>query len=219
MGLFSKKEACPVCGGEVKGLFLTKIGDKQILCKKCSEPISMNKDLLQTATPEFIREHLAYRQKNAEKYAALQWTTKFNSIPGLQVGIDEAGKAIYLVHDDLHVDRENPVVFSFGQLTGYELLRRKKTVDDLQTTGPIVLETGLTAIAETARLLSNEVSEDYDYFQLKLTANDPYWSEMNLKIDFKIKELYGFSGFSDEMVELCRMLKSIINRELGHSTL
>lgn len=218
MGLFSKKEACPVCGGEVKGLFLTKIGDKQILCKNCSEPISMDKELLKTATPEFIREHLDYRRKNAEKYASLQWTTKFTSIPGLQVGIDEAGKAIYLIHDDLHDDKENPVVLSFNQLTGYELLRRKKTVDDLETAGRTVLETGLTAIAEAARLVNNESSENYDYFQLKLTANDPYWSEINLRIDFRLDRLYGFNGFSDELVELCRMLKSIINRELGHST-
>lgn len=214
MGLFSKKEACPVCGGEVKGLFLTKIGDKQILCKNCSEPISMDKELLKTATPEFIREHLDYRRKNAEKYAALQWTTKFTSIPGLQVGIDEVGKAIYLIHDDLHDDKENPVVLSFNQLTGYELLRRKKTVDDLETAGRTVLETGLTAIAEAARLVNNESSENYDYFQLKLTANDPYWSEINLRIDFRLDRLYGFNGFSDELVELCRMLKSIINREL-----
>lgn len=210
MGLFSKKEACPVCGGEVKGLFLTKIGDKQILCKNCSEPISMDKKLLKTATPEFIREHLDYRRKNAEKYAALQWTTKFTSIPGLQVGIDEIGKAIYLIHDDLHDDKENPVVFSFDQLTGYELLRRKKTVDDLETAGPTVLETGLTAVAEVARRVSNESSENYDYFQLKLTTNDPYWREINLRIDFRVDRLYGFYGFSDEMVELCRMLKSII---------
>lgn len=210
MGLFSKKEACPVCGGEVKGLFLTKIGDKQILCKNCSEPISMDKELLKTATPEFIREHLDYRRKNAEKYAALQWTTKFTSIPGLQVGIDEIGKAIYLIHDDLHDDKENPVVFSFDQLTGYELLRRKKTVDDLETAGPTVLETGLTAVAEVARRVSNESSENYDYFQLKLTTNDPYWREINLRIDFRVDRLYGFYGFSDEMVELCRMLKSII---------
>ena len=210
MGLFSKKEACPVCGGEVKGLFLTKIGDKQILCKNCSEPISMDKKLLKTATPEFIREHLDYRRKNAEKYAALQWTTKFTSIPGLQVGIDEIGKAIYLIHDDLHDDKENPVVFSFDQLTGYELLRRKKTVDDLETAGPTVLETGLTAVAEVARRVSNESSENYDYFQLKLTTNDPYWREINLRIDLRVDRLYGFYGFSDEMVELCRMLKSII---------
>ncbi|MDE7415937.1 MAG: hypothetical protein K2N44_06450 [Lachnospiraceae bacterium] len=133
MGLFSKKEACPVCGGEVKGLFLTKIGNKQILCKKCSEPISMKKDLLETTTPQFIKEHLDYRRKNAEKYAALHWNTKFTNIPELKVGIDEVGQAIYLIHDDLH-DRENPVVFSFNQFTGYELLRGKKTVDDLETT-------------------------------------------------------------------------------------
>lgn len=219
MGLFSKKEACPVCGGEVKGLFLTKIGDKQILCKKCSAPISMNKDLLKTATPEFIKEHLNYRRKNAEKYAALHWDTKFTLIPGLEAGIAEARKAIYLIHDDLHVDRENPVVLSFDQLTDYKLLRRKTTVDDLETTGRIVLETGLTAIAEAARTISNESSDNYDYFQLRLTTTEPYWSEINLKIDFKLDRLYGFDGFADEMVEFCRILKSIINRERGHNTL
>lgn len=211
MGLFSKKEACPVCGGEVKGLFLTKIGDKQVLCKNCSGSISMKKDLLKTATPEFIREHLDYRRKNAEKYAALQWTTKFTSIPGLQAGIDEIGKAIYLIHDDLHDDKENPVVFSFDQLTGYELLRGKKTVDDLAVDGPTILETGPTAIAEAVRMVSNESSENYDYFRLKLTANDPYWSEISLRIDFRLDRLYGFYGFSDEMVEFCRRLKSIIS--------
>ena len=215
MGLFSKKEACPVCGGEVKGLFLTKIADKQILCKKCSEPISMNKDLLKTATPDFIREHLEYRKRNAERYASLQWPIKFTSIPELQVGIDEEEQAIYLVHDDLHDDNENPVIFSFDQLTGYELQRQNKTVDDLETTGATALETGLTAIAGIARSINNEESENYDYFRLKLTANDPYWSEINLKINFKLNELYGFGGFSNELVELCRMLKSIIRKELN----
>ena len=29
MGLFGKKEACPVCGSEVKGLLHKKIGGKQ----------------------------------------------------------------------------------------------------------------------------------------------------------------------------------------------
>lgn len=213
MGLFSKKEACPVCGGEVKGLFLTKIGDKKILCKKCSEQISMHEDLLKNATPEFIREHLEYRKKNAEKYASLQWDTRFSGIPDLKVGIDTAGKAVYLIHDDLHDDEENPVVFSFEQITGYTLFRRKTTVDDSETTGPVSLETGLTEIAGVARLLSNEESDDYDYFQLKLTTSDPYWSEMKLRIDFKLNELYSFGGFSGELVELCRMLKMIVNGE------
>lgn len=216
MGLFTKKEACPVCSGEVKGLFLTKIGDKKILCKNCSEPISMNKDLLKTATPEFIREHLDYRRKNAEKYAALQWTTKFTLIPELKVGIDEAGRAIYLIHDDLHVNKENPVVLSFDQLTGYELLRQKKTVDDLENTGPTELESFWSAVAGVTATLNKEVSDDYDYFRLKLTTTEPYWSEINLKINFQLKDLYGYGNFSNELVELCRMLKDIIRRERNH---
>lgn len=221
MGLFTKKEPCPVCGGEVKGLFLTKIGDKKILCKKCSEPISMNKELLETATPEFIREHLDYRRKNAEKYATLQWTTKFTMIPGLKVGIDEAGKAIYLVHYDLHDDQDNPVIFSFSQLTGYELLRRKTTVDDLETTGAISLETGLTAVTGILKQMNKDESDDkeYDYFRLKLAATDPYWSRVDIKIDFTADQLYGFGGFSNELVELCRMLKDIIRNERDHNAL
>lgn len=221
MGLFTKKEPCPVCGGEVKGLFLTKIGDKKILCKKCSEPISMNKEPLETATPEFIREHLDYRRKNAEKYATLQWTTKFTMIPGLKVGIDEAGKAIYLVHYDLHDDQGNPVIFSFSQLTGYELLRRKTTVDDLETTGAISLETGLTAVTGILKQMNKDESDDkeYDYFRLKLATTDPYWSRVDIKIDFTADQLYGFGGFSNELVELCRMLKDIIRNERDHNAL
>lgn len=213
MGLFTKKEACPVCGGVVKGLFLIKIADKQILCKKCSEPISMSRNLLETATPEFIREHLEYRRKNAEKYAALQWTMKFTLIPGLKVGIDETERAIYLVHDDLHDDMDNPVVFFFEQLTGYALLRRKTVVDDMETTGPISLETGWTAIAGLARTVNNDDSTSYDYFRLKLTTTDPYWKEIDLRIDFRNDELYEMNGFSNELVEVCRLLKSNIRKE------
>ena len=44
MGLFSKKEACPVCDSEVKGLFNKKIGGKKVLCKDCSAQISMTKE-------------------------------------------------------------------------------------------------------------------------------------------------------------------------------
>ena len=174
MGLFSKKEACPVCGGEVKGLFLVKIGGKKILCKDCSQQISMQESLLETAAPEFIREHLVYRRQNAEKYAAHNWTEKYTGIPGLQVGIDGPGEAIYFIHDGLH-DEENPVVFSFSQLTGYELFRRKKKLDGMENTGEIRLETGLSALGELARLASKDNAGNGDSFHLKLTTTDTYW--------------------------------------------
>ena len=212
MGLFSKKEACPVCGGEVKGLFLVKFGDKKTLCKTCSRQVSMNKSLLETATPEFIREHLDYRRKNAEKYATHNWTVKITSIPGLQFGLDEAGEAIYLIHDVLH-DEENPVVFSFDQLTGYELFRRKTKLDGMEDTGSIPLETGVSAMAAIAHLVSNDKSTNVDCFHLKLTTTDPYWEEIDLKIDFTESQLAGFGGFAKDMQKVCQIIKTIVRKE------
>lgn len=213
MGLFSKKEACPVCGGEARGLFLVKIGDKKTLCKTCSKQVSMQKSLLETATPDFIQEHLAYRRENAEKYATHRWTVKITSIPGLQFGLDEAGQAIYLIHDDLHVDEENPVVFSFDQLTGYELLRGKKKLDGMEDTGMVVLETTLSALGGIARLVNSDSSAHYDTFHLKLTTTDPYWNEIDLKIDFTDSQLHGLGGFAGDMQRVCQIIKGIIRKE------
>ncbi|MDE6516883.1 MAG: DUF4428 domain-containing protein [Acetatifactor sp.] len=212
MGLFSKKDSCPVCGGEVKGLFLLKIGDKKTLCKNCSNQTSMNKGLLETATPEFIREHLDYRKKNAEKYAALRWDVQYTNIPYLKFGADPGAGFFYLAHDDLH-DLENPVVFSFDQLTGYELYRAKKKVDDADTPGETGLETTSSKIAGAANLLSDG---NYDSFKLKLTTSDPYWPEVEIKITFNLDELYGLNfktPFADQLKMMCQMFKHIIRKE------
>ena len=40
MGLFSKKDPCPICGGVVKGLFPTKV-EGQAICKECSKNIDL----------------------------------------------------------------------------------------------------------------------------------------------------------------------------------
>lgn len=217
MGLFSKKDACPICGGEVKGLFLVKISDKRTLCKDCSKQVSMQDSLLETATPEFIQEHLEYRRKNAEKYAAHNWTVKITSIPGLTFGLDEAGKAIYLVHKNLHDTEENPVVFSFDQLTGYELCRgKKKKLDGMEDTGPIPLETVLSALGGVSPLSSKNARETVDSFHLKLTTTDPYWKEIDIKIEFTDTTLYGIAGiggFAGDMTQVCQFIKDIIRKE------
>lgn len=212
MGLFSKKDLCPVCGGEVKGLFLIKIGDKKTLCKSCSNQVSMNKGLLENATPEFIQEHLDYRKKNAEKYAALRWDVQYTNIPYLKFGVDPGAGFFYLAHDDLH-DEENPVVFSFDQLTGYELYRAKKKVDDADTPGETCLETTSSKIAGAANLLSDG---NYDSFKLKLTTSDPYWPEVEIKINFNLDALYGLNfqtPFADQLKMMCQMFKNIIRKE------
>lgn len=215
MGLFSKKELCPVCSGEVKGLFLTKIGDKKTLCKDCSKKISMNKELLKKATPELIREHLDYRKKNAEKFAALRWDVQYTDVPGLKFGVDPGAGFFYLEHDDLH-DEENPVVFSFDQLTGYELYRASKKLDDADTPGGTPLESTLSAVSGIANLIKDNGQHDYDNFKLKLTTSDPYWPELEIKITFSTDRLYGsfgLTGFDRQLTAICQFFKHIVRKE------
>lgn len=215
MGLFSKKELCPVCGGEVKGLFLTKIGDKKTLCKGCSKQISMNKRLLKTATPEFIKEHLDYRKKNAEKYAALRWDVQYTDVPGLKFGVDAGAGFFYLEHDDLH-DEDNPVVFSFDQLTGYELYRSSRKVDDADTPGDTAIESTLSALSGIADLVKNEDEVKTDFFKLKLTVTDPYWPDLEIKITFFSDNLYGRNGyyaFDGQLIAICQFFKHVIRKE------
>lgn len=211
MGLFSKKEECPVCGGEVKGLFLVKIADKKTLCKQCSEQFSMNEELQKMATPEFARAHLSYRKQNAQKYAAAFWDREY-TVPGLRAGVDLTSRLIYLVHDDMN-DKENPVIFSFDQLTRYELYRLKKKVDSADMEGETKLETGLTAVAAVTEFVKMGDSNATDYFVLKLTTTEPYWENIELKMRFTRSQLHGPFGFYREMQDFCQMIKQIVRRE------
>lgn len=211
MGLFGKKEPCPVCGEEVKGLFLIKIADKQTLCKDCSSQVSMSEELLKNATPDFIREHLEYRRKNAEKYNALHWDVEYKAVTGLKVGVALEKRCFYIVHEKLH-DEDNPLVFSFDQLTGYELYRLNKKVDDADTPGETALDTGMTVLADISRLVKKD-SANTDYFKLRLTTTDSYWPEIFVKISFTTTQMKGLFGFAPQMEAIGQLFKHIVRKE------
>lgn len=203
MGGFWGKKPCPVCGGEVKGSFLVKIAGGRTLCGNCSSRICMSEELLKIAVPEFIEEHLVYRQKNAERSRSLHWDREYNGIPGLWVGVDLKKRAFCMVHEKLH-DADNPAAFSFEQIIGYELYRGNKIVDDARTPGETALERGAANPGE---------GEGSDYFRIKLITTESYWREMELKIDFYTDELYGYGGFGKELKEVCRLFKKFARRE------
>lgn len=210
MGLFGKKDACPVCGGEVKGLFNKKISGKQTLCKECSSKVSMTKELQKAATPEYIQEHLAYREKNLMKYQALRWDVNY-SARELSVGVDPMAGFLYICTPDMD-DRDNPVVFSFDQLTHYELYRLNKKVDDSETPGETVLETGLSFLSGVSKLIDSS-NDSRDYFKIVLTTTDPYWPEIEEKINFDTNRLYGFGGFAEDLKAICQIFKQVIRKE------
>lgn len=211
MGLFHKKEACPVCGGEVKGLFHKKIGGKKALCKDCSAQVSMAKELLKDATPEFIKEHLEYRRENALKYNALHWEAEYDA-RGTKMGVDPGVGFLYLIDADMD-DSDNPVVFSFDQITRYELYRLNQKVDDSDTPGATALESTLSALSGIAKILDKDKNSN-DYFRLMLTTTEPYWPELKLEIYFDSPDdIYGFGGFGDDLERMCQVLKSAARRE------
>ena len=211
MGLFGKKEACPVCGGQVKGLFNKKIGNKKTLCKDCSEQISMTKELLKNATPEFVMEHLEYRRENAVKFNTLSWDLKCFARE-LTVGVDTTERFLYISEPELD-DLDNPVVFSFDQITHYELYRLKKKLDDSDTPGETPLSSGLDAAFSLARLATNKESDVREYFRLVLTTTDPYWPVIDIKIHFESDDLYGWGGFADQLKEICQVFKQVVRKE------
>ena len=211
MGLFHKKEACPVCGGEVKGLFHKKIGGKKALCKDCSAQVSMAKELLKDATPEFIKEHLEYRRENALKYNALHWEAEYDA-RGTKMGVDPGVGFLYLIDADMD-DSDNPVVFSFDQITRYELYRLNQKVDDSDTPGATALESTLSALSGIAKILDKDKNSN-DYFRLMLTTTEPYWPELKIEIYFNSPDvIFGFGGFGGDLERMCQVLKSAARRE------
>ena len=211
MGLFHKKEACPVCGGEVKGLFHKKIGGKKALCKDCSAQVSMAKELLKDATPEFIKEHLEYRRENALKYNALHWEAEYDA-RGTKMGVDPGVGFLYLIDADMD-DSDNPVVFSFDQITRYELYRLNQKVDDSDTPGATALESTLSALSGIAKILDKDKNSN-DYFRLMLTTTEPYWPELKIEIYFNSPDdIYGFGGLGGDLERMCQVLKSAARRE------
>ena len=211
MGLFHKKEACPVCGGEVKGLFHKKIGGKKALCKDCSAQVSMAKELLKDATPEFIKEHLEYRRENALKYNALHWEAEYDA-RGTKMGVDPGVGFLYLIDADMD-DSDNPVVFSCDQITRYELYRLNQKVDDSDTPGATALESTLSALSGIAKILDKDKNSN-DYFRLMLTTTEPYWPELKIEIYFNSPDdIYGFGGFGGDLERMCQVLKSAARRE------
>lgn len=211
MGLFGKKEACPVCGGEVKGLFNKKIADKQKLCKDCSEQVSMSKELLKNATAEYMKEHLEYRRKNALKYNALRWDAEYDA-RGMKMGVDPGAGFLYLIDADMD-DTDNPVVFSFDQITHYELYRLNKKVDDSDTPGKVVLESTLSALSGVAKILDKD-KRSMDYFRLVLTTTEPYWPKIEIRISFDSPDdIYGFGGFGEDLKKMCQIFKHIVRKE------
>lgn len=75
MGLFSKRDACPICGGKVKGLFPWKIEGQQI-CADCHGSVDLPQNVENNMTLDDFRGYMAFREENAQLRNQFQTTQK-----------------------------------------------------------------------------------------------------------------------------------------------
>lgn len=116
MGLFGKKELCPVCGKKIKGDVLIKIKDNVPLCRECSAAINMETMMIPYQTPESIRAHLDYRDRNQDKFDS------FDSDLDLKAGsavfcVDNTQKIWYCTTNKRD---KNPPVFTYDEIADYQ---------------------------------------------------------------------------------------------------
>ena len=131
---------------------------------------------------------------------------------GTRMGVVPSAGFLYLADADMG-DLDNPVVFSFGQITRYELYRLTKKVDDSDTPGATALESTLSALSGIAKILDKDKNSN-DYFRLVLTTTEPYWPELKLEIYFNSPDdIYGIGGFGGDLERMCQVLKSVARKE------
>ena len=207
MKLFGKKEKtpCPVCGGEVTGLFKTKIDGGQELCQTCAHKISMPKEMVKKASADFIKEHFACREEQAVLFSSMNITHKFTFNGFLNVYADDGKQLLAIGYSDMNC-QQNPIVLRYDQLTGYELYLEKKRLDDDKTPGPTNTKTFLSVAGNLLVSSGSDAS-----FTLKLKTGDPYWPEMEIgcTVPYQLK----FNGYQDNMNGIGQLMKCIVRKE------
>ena len=122
MGFFTNnKKTCPVCGEGTPRLLATHIEDKMPICSACSQKISMPSRDISTLTLEALKAHLVFREENATFLESTFTPNKKVSVGWTHLNIDEGNKC-FTIPLNMCGNTQNPPVFKFEELSGYELL-------------------------------------------------------------------------------------------------
>ena len=112
MGLFDKKY-CDICGEKIGLLGNRKLEDGNC-CKDCASKLSYWMTDRRSSTVEEIKQHLAYREANWDRVAAMKPTRTFGN--GTKIYLDEE-KGQFFVARYSNWQGENPDVLDLSQVT------------------------------------------------------------------------------------------------------
>lgn len=109
MGLFGKKQECPICGEPTPRLLPTEI-EGQAICKECDKKASMQRQLLETITLEEYKEHLKYREENARLHETFN-ETRVEDMIFEKLHIDDDQQLLYVGKA-----KNTPPIFKFSEI-------------------------------------------------------------------------------------------------------
>ncbi|MCC8140924.1 MAG: hypothetical protein LIO56_00035 [Lachnospiraceae bacterium] len=129
MGIFSKKEICPICGRPIKGDVRIKIKDNVELCQVCSSEIEMDAAMIPNMTVEDIKEHLAYRKENQQAMEQFK-ATRSADAGSYKLRADDCMRLWYCTND--RSDR-NPPLFKYSELKSAGYLEDGMEAEELKS--------------------------------------------------------------------------------------
>lgn len=129
MGLFSNnKKPCPICGEATPRLLATKIIENTPICSDCSKKISLVDAQVRELSVEGLKEHLALREENAAYLESTFRPNKKITIGWTTLNIDDSNK-VFTIPLNMCGNTNNPPVFKFEELIGYELLEEDCVIE------------------------------------------------------------------------------------------
>ena len=199
--LFERKE-CDICGGKVGLLGGTKVKDGR-LCKECAGKLSPHLTGLKNLTLDDIKEHLAYREENAEKVKAFNVTHVIGG-KGAKLYLDMEKKQI-IVSSSTNWRNSNPDILNFDQIVGNDL-EIKENKKEIKKKG------------EDGKEVSyNPKRYEYSYnFYIYLDVNSPWFNAQTLKVNSSAVDGYDNDVYEQcyiDSVEMCEVLDLLKNGE------
>ncbi len=182
MGLFGKlfeKKECDICGGEIGLLGNRKLEDGN-MCKECAKKLSPWFDERRHSTVVQIKEQLAYREENRAAVAAFRTTRSFGESQLLCMDED---KGKFYVAKTRDINKENPDVLDFSQVTGCELDIDEDRCEEKRED------------KDGNKVSYNPPRYRYNYdFDIVIRVNHPYFDDMRFRLNDDSVEVNSYAS-------------------------
>ena len=219
MGLFSNdKKPCPLCGKGTPKLLATKIADKTPICSDCSRKVSMENSKVDDLTLEELKEHFVKREENANYIKDTFRPNRKIEIGYTNLNIDEANQ-VFTIPLNMCGDTNNPPVFKFEELMGYELHADNQTVESFHRGDPVPQYVSINY--RTFAVIQDKDEEPKDEtcsFTLVLFLSNPCWERVESSAGSVRERIHFYHQRLDQHLNGLRRVTTVLQDIMGQST-